>query len=144
MINFKFSYSKILYLGAAALFSVSFLSSSPNASAQEVQFGKAYQDDNSTATAQAPAGATGGGTHGGEHFHAKGHRPPPTGYQEAPSADFENGPDPDHQAKIHRDATTGADLSQFGTAYQNSSPTQSGSLGDSTGNGWTAPRGNGW
>lgn len=114
------------------------------ASAQTVRFGEAYHDPADTHGAQAPSGATGGGRHGGEHYHARGHRAPPQGYQAAPSVEFENGPDPDHLAKIERDKTTGANLTPFGSAYQNSNPVQEGTLGDATGNGWVAPRGNGW
>lgn len=137
-------------LALAGLFSAPVLLTH-TASAQAVRFGAPYHEGTITGdsqpdstSARAPGGATGGGKKGGEHFRAKGHRPPPIGYQEAPSPDFQNGPDPDHQARVQRDRTTGADLSKFGTAYQDSSPVQSGSLGDATGNGWTAPRGNGW
>ena len=69
-----------------------------------------------------------------------GHRSLPPGYQDAPSMDFNHGDDPDHLAKVHRDGVTGADLSRYGSAYQNSGPFGSGQLGDSTGNGWVTPR----
>lgn len=82
--------------------------------------------------------------HGGEHFHARGHRTPPPGYQDTPPTDFKHGPDPDHEAGVQRDSVTGANLSKFGSAYQGSSNVQSGQLGDATGNGWVAPKGNGW
>lgn len=110
--------------------------------AQTVHFGQPYQEGDSSAAA---------GPHktprsGGEHYHAQGHRPPPPGYQEAPSTEFQNGPDPDHEAQVksHRDNVTGSNLGAFGSAYQDSSPAQSGQLGDATGNGWVAPRGNGF
>lgn len=77
----------------------------------------------------------------GDTFRAHAQKPPP-GYQIAPSTEIEHGPDPDHDANIQRDPTTGANLSNFGTAYANSSPTARGQVGDSTGNGWVAPRGN--
>ncbi|AOX18241.1 hypothetical protein [Kozakia baliensis] len=76
----------------------------------------------------------------GEHYTAHGRHSLPPGYQDTPSTEFNHGPDPDHEDNIQRDAVTGADLSKFGTAYSNSSPTQSGQLGDATGNGWVAPR----
>ncbi|CAI9121176.1 hypothetical protein [Brytella acorum] len=76
----------------------------------------------------------------GEHVTAKGRHTLPPGYQDAPSTEFQHGPDPDHLDKIQRDAVTGADLSKFGSAYGASNPTQSGQLGDATGNGWVAPR----
>ncbi|AQS87207.1 hypothetical protein AA101099_1143 [Neoasaia chiangmaiensis NBRC 101099] len=76
----------------------------------------------------------------GEHYTAHGRHSLPPGYQDAPSTEFTHGPDPDHEANVQRDAVTGADLSKFGSAYQGSNPTQSGQLGDSTGNGWVAPR----
>ncbi|GBR53403.1 hypothetical protein AA106555_1283 [Neokomagataea thailandica NBRC 106555] len=82
--------------------------------------------------------------HGGEHFRARGHRTPPPGYQDTPSTDFQHGPDPDHLAGVERDNVTGANLSKFGSSYQGSSNVQSGQLGDATGNGWVAPKGNGW
>lgn len=81
---------------------------------------------------------------GGEHFRATGHRSLPLGYQDTPSTEFEHGPDPDHLDRVERDSVTGANLSKFGPNYQQNSPTQSGQLGDATGNGWVAPRGNGW
>ncbi|UMM64562.1 hypothetical protein [Aristophania vespae] len=115
---------------------------SSNAVAQEVQFSAPYQQDRTSSKASPTIKKQ--TVHGGEHYRARGNRPPPPGYQEAPSMEFQNGPDPDHQAKVQRDKTTGADLSKFGTAYQDSNPTQSGELGDATGNGWVAPRGNGF
>ncbi|BCI66613.1 hypothetical protein EDC15_104179 [Acetobacter aceti NBRC 14818] len=75
-----------------------------------------------------------------ENLHVKGRRKLPPGYQDAPSMDILHGPDPEHAQHVTRDAVTGADLSRFGSAYQDSGPTGSGSLGDSTGNGWVAPR----
>lgn len=122
--------------------SVALLSASVPALAQTVQFGQPYQDSNAR-TSSAPHKAP---HTGGEHYRAQGHRPPPPGYQEAPSTEFQNGPDPDHEAQVksHRDSVTGSNLGAFGSAYQDSSPTQSGQLGDATGNGWVAPRGNGF
>lgn len=76
----------------------------------------------------------------GEHLTAKGHHSLPPGYQETPSTEFQHGPDPDHADNLQRDAVTGSDLSKFGSAYSNSSPVQSGQLGDASGNGWIAPR----
>lgn len=76
----------------------------------------------------------------GEHLTARGRHSLPPGYQEAPSTEFKHGPDPDHADNVQRDAVTGADLSKFGSAYSNSSPVQSGQLGDASGNGWVAPR----
>lgn len=76
----------------------------------------------------------------GEHLTAKGRHSLPPGYQETPSSEFNHGPDPDHADNVQRDAVTGADLSKFGSAYSNSSPVQSGQLGDASGNGWVAPR----
>lgn len=126
--------------------SASLLFTSLPAFAQAVQFGQPYQDDDSTTSATSPQHKTTHHRSGGEHYRAQGHRPPPPGYQETPSPDFQNGPDPDHQAQVkaHRDAATGTDLRRFGSAYQDSNPTQSGQLGDATGNGWVAPRGNGF
>ncbi|QDH16088.1 hypothetical protein E3E11_06950 [Oecophyllibacter saccharovorans] len=116
--------------------------------AQSVRFSNPYQAAHGASASshgsQAPLGATGGGSHGGEHFHARGHRSLPQGYQEAPSVEFENGPDPGHLAKMERDKVTGTNLTPFGSAYQNSDPIEQGRLGDATGNGWVAPRGNGW
>ncbi|QDH13858.1 hypothetical protein E3E12_06275 [Formicincola oecophyllae] len=113
------------------------------AEAQEVEFG-APVDATANQHAGAPGNATGNKRGGGEHIHARGHRAPPKGYQEAPSVEFENGPDPDHLAKQEHDKITGTDLTQFGTAYTSHNPIQQGNLGDATGNGWVAPRGNGW
>jgi hypothetical protein len=76
----------------------------------------------------------------GEDMTVKGRRSLPPGYQDAPSMDLNHGPDPDHEANVHRDAVTGSDLSHFGTAYQNSSPYGQGQMGDATGNGWVTPR----
>ena len=75
-----------------------------------------------------------------ENLHVKGHRKLPPGYQDAPSMDIEHGPDPEHAQHVVRDAVSGAALSKFGSAYQDSGPTGTGTLGDSTGNGWVAPR----
>ncbi|MBR0559884.1 hypothetical protein [Neokomagataea anthophila] len=98
-----------------------------------------------TQTPKAPADPTDDHKmHGGEHFHARGHRTPPPGYQDTPSTDFQHGPDPDHEAGVQRDSVTGANLSKFGSAYQSGSNVQSGQLGDASGNGWVAPKGNGW
>ncbi|MCI1436900.1 hypothetical protein [Acetobacter indonesiensis] len=69
-----------------------------------------------------------------------GHRNLPPGYQDAPSMEFNHGDDPDHLAKVHRDAVTGSDLSRYGSAYQSSGPYGSGQMGDATGNGWVTPR----
>lgn len=96
---------------------------------------------NGTQSQGAPADRT---MHGGEHFRARGHRAPPPGYSDTPSTDFEHGPDPDHEAGVERDSGTGANISKFGSAYQGSNNTQTGQLGDATGNGYVAPRGNGW
>ncbi len=111
------------------------------AEAQTIHFAQPYQDEPSTPSQHTPAATS----HGGEHFHSTGRRPPP-GYQDIPEPDFQNGPDPDHQAKIrsNRDSVTGANLGAFGNAYQDSNPAQSGQMGDATGNGWVAPRGNGF
>ncbi|MDF7674372.1 hypothetical protein PT277_03115 [Acetobacteraceae bacterium ESL0709] len=115
------------------------------AGAQEVHFGQPYeQDTNAAAAATAAPKKKAPSVHGGEHYRARGTRPPPEGYQEAPSMEFQNGPDPDHQAKVQRDKTTGTDLTKFGTAYRDSNPMQQGEMGDATGNGWVAPRGNGF
>ncbi|AQT05533.1 hypothetical protein [Acetobacter persici] len=69
-----------------------------------------------------------------------GHRSLPPGYQDAPSMEFNHGADPDHLAKVHRDAVTGSDLSRYGSAYESSGPYGSGQMGDATGNGWVTPR----
>ncbi|MCX2561003.1 hypothetical protein OQ252_06275 [Acetobacter farinalis] len=69
-----------------------------------------------------------------------GHRSLPPGYQDAPSMEFNHGADPDHLAKVHRDAVTGTDLSRYGSAYETSGPYGSGQMGDATGNGWVTPR----
>ncbi|GAN54210.1 hypothetical protein Tasa_017_093 [Tanticharoenia sakaeratensis NBRC 103193] len=76
----------------------------------------------------------------GEHYTAHGKHNLPPGYQDTPSNDINHGPDPDHLSTIQRDPVTGANLTKFGSSYTNSSPTQQGSLGDATGNGWVAPR----
>ncbi|GBD56459.1 hypothetical protein [Gluconobacter wancherniae] len=107
-------------------------------------FGQVYSPGTTTAQQGAQAPSADQQQHGGEHFRARGKRSLPPGYQDAPSNDFQHGPDPDHLAGIQRDASTGANIGKFGSSYQNSNPTQSGQLGDSTGNGWVAPRGNGW
>lgn len=114
------------------------------AAAQEVHFGQPYEQDTGSTTSKNTKTNAPPAMHGGEHYRAHGTRPPPAGYQEAPSMEFQNGPDPDHQAKVQRDKTTGTDLSKFGTAYRDSNPTQQGEMGDATGNGWVAPRGNGF
>ncbi|AQS86243.1 hypothetical protein A0U92_03875 [Acetobacter aceti] len=75
-----------------------------------------------------------------ENLHVKGRRKLPPGYQDAPSMDMTHGPDPDHAQHVVRDSVTGADLSKFGSAYQDSGPNGSGSMGDATGNGWVTPR----
>ncbi|NHO32231.1 hypothetical protein [Acetobacter fallax] len=86
-------------------------------------------------------GAAGGvQSHQHEHLRVRGHRSLPPGYQDAPSMDIDHGPDPEHQEHVTRDSVTGANLSRFGSSYQDSGPTGTGSLGDSTGNGWVAPR----
>ncbi|WP_194254316.1 hypothetical protein [Gluconobacter cerevisiae] len=116
------------------------------AQAQTATFGQPYasgttlpvQPGQSDTQAQKPT------INGGEHFRARGHRKPPPGYADTPSNDFEHGPDPDHEAGVERDSVTGANLSKFGSSYQGSNNTQSGQLGDATGNGYVAPRGNGW
>jgi hypothetical protein len=79
----------------------------------------------------------------GEHLTVHGKRTIPPGYAEAPTGDITHGPDPDHLSQVHRDAVTGSDLSHFGSSYQGSSPYGDGQLGDSTGNGWVTPHGNG-
>lgn len=94
----------------------------------------------STTQRQTPANGSVEYRGSGEHVTAKGRHSLPPGYQDAPSTEFEHGPDPDHLDKVQRDAVTGADLSKFGSAYGASNPTQSGQLGDATGNGWVAPR----
>ncbi|MBA5726658.1 hypothetical protein [Bombella mellum] len=119
----------------------------PHAAAQTVHFSTPYQDTpDSTTTKQSGQQAQKSVTRGGEHFRAKGHRPPPPGYQDVPSTEFENGPDPDHEAHLrsNRDAVTGSNLGKFGSSYQDTNPIQSGQVGDATGNGWVAPRGNGF
>lgn len=75
-----------------------------------------------------------------EHLRVRGHRSLPPGYQDVPSMEITHGVDPEHQEHVTRDAVTGADLSRFGSSYQDSGPTGTGTLGDSTGNGWVAPR----
>jgi hypothetical protein len=100
-------------------------------SGAELMSGDPTREDSGAATATT-------GRH--ENLHVKGRRKLPPGYQDAPSMDMLHGPDPDHAQHVTRDAVTGADLSRFGSAYQDSGPTGSGSLGDSTGNGWVTPR----
>ncbi|GBQ84955.1 hypothetical protein AA13595_1543 [Gluconacetobacter johannae DSM 13595] len=75
----------------------------------------------------------------GDQMTVKGRRSLPPGYQDAPSMELNHGPDPDHEANVHRDAVTGSDLSRFGSAYQSSGPYGQGQLGDATGNGWVTP-----
>lgn len=79
---------------------------------------------------------------GGEHITVRGHRAPPPGYTYAPSMNMQNGPDPEHQQALSesKDKVSGANLSKYGTAYQESGPMGQGKLGDSTGNGWLTPR----
>jgi len=79
---------------------------------------------------------------GGEHITVRGHREPPPGYTYAPSMNMQNGPDPEHQQALaeSKDKVSGANLSKYGTAYQESGPMGQGKLGDSTGNGWLTPR----
>ncbi|EHH69163.1 hypothetical protein [Gluconobacter morbifer] len=110
--------------------------------AQSTTFGQPYESSPQFGTNGQSNSAS--RSSGGEHFRARGHRSLPPGYQDAPSTELEHGPDPDHEASIERDRNTGANLSKFGSSYQNSNNTQSGELGDATGNGWVAPRGNGW
>lgn len=118
------------------------------AQAQTATFGQPYASGTTSPAqsgqAQGQTDAQSQATTGGEHFRAHGHRKPPPGYSDTPSTDFEHGPDPDHEAGVERDSVTGANISKFGSSYQGSNNTQSGQLGDATGNGWTAPRGNGW
>ncbi|NHN89392.1 hypothetical protein [Acetobacter conturbans] len=97
----------------------------------EMMSGDPTREDSSTA-------GQASGRH--ENLHVKGHRKLPPGYQDAPSMDLTHGPDPEHAQHVTRDAVTGADLSKFGSAYQDTGPTGGGSLGDSTGNGWVSPR----
>lgn len=79
---------------------------------------------------------------GGEHITVRGHREPPPGYTYAPSMTMEHGGDPEHQQALaeSKDKVSGANLSRYGTAYQESGPLAHGQLGDSTGNGWLTPR----
>ncbi len=79
---------------------------------------------------------------GSEHITVRGHRTPPPGYTYAPSMNMQNGPDPEHQQVLaeSKDKISGANLSKYGTAYQESGPMGQGKLGDSTGNGWLIPR----
>ncbi|AHK71761.1 hypothetical protein AD931_11275 [Gluconobacter oxydans] len=114
------------------------------AQAQTASFGQPYAAGTTLPTQPGQSDAQSQTTTGGEHFRARGHRKPPPGYSDTPSTDFEHGPDPDHEAGVERDSVTGANLSKFGSSYQGSNNTQSGQLGDASGNGWTAPRGNGW
>lgn len=112
------------------------------AQAQTATFGQPYASG-TTLPVQPNQGQTDAkqqATTGGEHFRARGHRKPPPGYSDTPSNDFEHGPDPDHEAGVERDSVTGANLSKFGSSYQGSNNTQSGQLGDATGNGYVAPR----
>ncbi|GBQ12743.1 hypothetical protein [Swaminathania salitolerans] len=102
-----------------------------------------FTGQNAPNEAHAPQKSADGGVEyrgKGEHLTARGRHSLPPGYQETPSTEFKHGPDPDHADNVQRDAVTGADLSHFGSAYSNSSPVQSGQLGDATGNGWVAPR----
>lgn len=75
-----------------------------------------------------------------EQLRVRGRRSLPPGYQDAPSMEMTHGPDPDHLDHVNRDSVTGADLSRFGSSYQDSGPMGQGKLGDSTGNGWVTPR----
>ncbi|CDG34214.1 MULTISPECIES: hypothetical protein [Acetobacteraceae] len=130
-------------LGLAALVPAAM----PGAMAQTVHFSTPYQDNPATTSSkQAAQQAQKNAVKGGEHFRARGHRPPPPGYQDVPSTEFENGPDPEHEAHLrsNRDAVTGSNLGKFGSSYQDTNPIQSGQVGDATGNGWVAPRGNGF
>lgn len=142
----RFSFPLMRLTTLAALGLATSLSS--HAVAQSVHFSTPYQDDSSSkvTSKKSTQKTTAPATHGGEHFHATGHRPPPPGYQDVPSTEFENGPDPDHEAHLrsNRDAVTGSNLGHFGSAYQDSNPIQGGKMGDATGNGWVAPRGNGF
>ncbi|GBQ64658.1 hypothetical protein AA103196_0933 [Ameyamaea chiangmaiensis NBRC 103196] len=79
----------------------------------------------------------------GEHLTVHGRRSIPPGYSDAPSNEINHGPDPDHLANVHRDAVTGSNLTNFGSAYQENGPFGSGQLGDATGNGWVTPRSSG-
>ncbi|GEN62523.1 hypothetical protein [Acetobacter oeni] len=99
----------------------------------EMTSGDPTQQDGSAAT-------KGIQSHQHEHLRVKGRRSLPPGYQEAPSMDIEHGADPEHEEHIRRDSVTGADLSRFGSSYQDTGPNGTGTLGDSTGNGWVAPR----
>lgn len=147
--RFSLSLKRLTALTAAALGLVASVPAiAPHAVAQTVRFSTPYQDSPTNtpskhSSGQAQKSTT---TKGGEHFHATGHRPPPPGYQDVPSTEFENGPDPDHEAhlKSNRDAVTGSNLGRFGSSYQDTNPIQGGQLGDATGNGWVAPRGNGF
>lgn len=114
------------------------------AQAQTATFGQPYASGTTLPTQPSQDGVQAPKMNGGEHFRAHGHRKPPPGYSDTPSNDFEHGPDPDHEAGVERDSVTGANLSKFGSSYQGSNNTQSGQLGDATGNGYVAPRGNGW
>ncbi|WP_415488208.1 hypothetical protein [Acetobacter sp.] len=96
----------------------------------EMMSGDPTREDSGTATTA--------GRH--ENLHVQGRRRLPTGYQDAPSMDMTHGPDPEHAQHVTRDSVTGADLSKFGSAYQDNGPMGTGSIGDSTGNGWVAPR----
>lgn len=93
-----------------------------------------------TASKRQPTQEEGVEAQHGEDMTVQGRRSLPPGYQDAPSMDMNHGPDPDHEANVHRDSVTGTDLSRFGSAYQSSSPYGQGQLGDSTGNGWVTPR----
>ncbi|MCX8666146.1 hypothetical protein J3T99_00695 [Acetobacteraceae bacterium B3987] len=141
--HFSFSFKRLTAVTAALGLAALVPAAAPSAVAQTVHFSTPYQDTPTTSSKQETQKTT---TKGGEHFHARGHRPPPPGYQDVPSTEFENGPDPDHEAHLrsNRDAVTGSNLGKFGSSYQDTNPIQSGQVGDATGNGWVAPRGNGF
>ncbi|GBQ25974.1 hypothetical protein AA12717_2223 [Gluconacetobacter sacchari DSM 12717] len=100
----------------------------------------AAHGDPETKARQPAQGQDGVEAQHGENMTVQGRRSLPPGYQDAPSMDMTHGPDPDHEAGVHRDAVTGSDLSRFGNAYQSSGPYGQGQLGDATGNGWVTPR----
>ncbi|QCE35517.1 hypothetical protein FAI40_09360 [Acetobacteraceae bacterium] len=140
MFLFNFSRPRVFSLIGISLISGASLTLNPlnkAAHAQAVEFGKPFTDTDSE-----PADTLKKNDKG-EHIHAYGHHPPPRGYIVAPvQEDFKYGPDPEHH--VQHDTLTGTNLDRFGTDYQNSSPMGQGTLGDSTGNGWVAPRTNGW
>ena len=80
------------------------------------------------------------GQSGSEHLTVHGRRAPPPGYTYAPSMELQHGLDPEHKSSIARDPVSGANLSRFGTAYQESGPVGQGKVGDATGNAWLTPR----